>query len=483
MPDQPRALRLDAPREEVLQQATEIILAAWQSFDRARPGQPGLDDVVRRLLDLPLPEAPTTAAEALRDTARVLDESIAPARPRYFAFVGSSGLEIGVIADALAACFDVNLAAYGGAATAIEREVLRWVGEFVGFPGRAGAVTSGGTVSNMTALAAAREHAVPGARRRGLRDVEPRIYTSIDAHDSVERAIEVLGIGSDGMVALPVDAQRRLDVGALARALAEDRAAGATPIAVVANGGSTLAGAVDDLDRIADVCAEHGVWLHVDGAYGLPAASTDAARHLFHGLARADSITVDAHKWMYLPKACGVVLVRDEQALAAAFAHDADYMLRTGEEWNPVDLTLEYSRPFRPLKLWLAFRVHGAPAYRAALERNLAQARLLADEVRRHDDLELLLEPQLTVVPFRHVPPGVDDLDEHNRRLADAIQADADIYLAAATYDGTVGLRPCIVNYRTTDDDVRAIVDITRAVGARVAAAGTARPPAPSQTA
>ena len=212
----------------------------------------------------------------------------------------------------------------------------------------------------MTALAAAREHAVPGARRRGLRDVEPRIYTSIDAHDSVERAIEVLGIGSDGMVALPVDAQRRLDVGALARALAEDRAAGATPIAVVANGGSTLAGAVDDLDRIADVCAEHGVWLHVDGAYGLPAASTDAARHLFHGLERADSITVDAHKWMYLPKACGVVLVRDEQALAAAFAHDAEYMLRTGEEWNPVDLTLEYSRPFRPLKLWLAFRVHGA---------------------------------------------------------------------------------------------------------------------------
>ena len=262
----------------MLQQATEIIGAAWQSFDRARPGQPGLDDVVRRLLDLPLPEAPTTAAEALRDTARVLDESIAPARPRYFAFVGSSGLEIGVIADALAACFDVNLAAYGGAATAIEREVLRWVGEFVGFPGRAGAVTSGGTVSNMTALAAARERAVPGARRRGLRDVR-----AADLH--LHRRARLRGARDRGarhrLRRHGRAAGRRASGGSTS---APSRApstptgpAGATPIAVVANGGSTLAGAVDDLDGIADVCAEHGVWLHVDGAYGLPAASTPSA--------------------------------------------------------------------------------------------------------------------------------------------------------------------------------------------------------------
>jgi aromatic-L-amino-acid decarboxylase len=478
MNDQPPALRLDAPRDEVLDQATEIIRAAWRSFDQARPGQPSLDDRVRALLDAPLPEQPTAAAEALRDTAQVLDESLAPNRPRYFAFVGSSGLEIGVVADALAACFDVNLASYGGAATPIEREVLRWVAEFVGFPGHAGAVTSGGTVSNITALAAARERAVPGSRQRGLRDVLPKVYASIDAHDSVERAVEVLGIGSDGLVALPVDAERRLDVAALERAIAADIADGATPIAVVANAGSTLAGAVDPLDAIADVCARHGVWLHVDGAYGLPAAATASAAPLFRGLDRADSVSVDAHKWMYLPKACGVVLIHDERALAAAFAHDADYMLRTGEQWNPVDLTLEYSRPFRPLKLWLAFRVHGAAAFREALERNLAQARLLADEIRRHDDLELLVEPQLTVVPFRHVPPGVEDLDTHNRLVADAIQAEANIYLAAATYDGVVGLRPCIVNYRTTDDDVRAIVEHARAVGARVAAGTTSPAPA-----
>ena len=181
-------------------------------------------------------------------------------------------------------------------------------------------------------------------------------------------------------------------------------------------------------------------------------------------------MTIDAHKWLYLPKACGVVLVRDGLALRRAFAHEEDYMPHEEGQFHAVDTTLEYSRPFRALKLWLAFRVHGAAAFRAAIGRNLAQAQLLAAEVKRYDDLELLMEPELSVVLFRHVPPGLTNVDDHNLRLAEALQADGRVYVGSAVARGRAWLRPCFVNYRTTDEDVLALVEIVREVGNRLAA-------------
>ena len=211
------------------------------------------------------------------------------------------------------------------------------------------------------------------------------------------------------------------------------------------------------------------MWLHVDGAYGVTAASTPSAGHLFAGLDRADSVTLDAHKWLFLPKACGVVLVRRHEDLHGALAHEEDYIPHERPDHHMVDITLEYSRPFRALKLWLAFRAHGAEAIRAAIERNLGQARLLYAEVSRHAELEHLCgEPPLSIVPFRHVPAGVPagDLDEHNAQLVEALQRQGDVWVAPARVDGKVCLRPCVVNYRTTDDDVRAFVEATLEVGA-----------------
>jgi aromatic-L-amino-acid decarboxylase len=283
------------------------------------------------------------------------------------------------------------------------------------------------------------------------------------------RAAELLGIGSDGVHALEIDGSRRLRASAVAEAIDADRAAGVTPVAVVATAGTTLTGAVDPIDALADVCAARDVWLHVDGAYGVAAASTPSAGHLFAGLERADSVTLDAHKWLYLPKACGVVLVRRHEDLHGALAHEEDYIPHERPEHHMVDITLEYSRPFRALKLWLAFRAHGAEAIRAAIERNLGQARLLYDEVARRDELEHLCGvPQLSIVPFRHVPAGMParELDEHNALLVEALQRQGDVWVAPARVDGAVCLRPCVVNYRTTDDDVRAFVDLTLEVGA-----------------
>jgi aromatic-L-amino-acid/L-tryptophan decarboxylase len=461
-------LALDAPRGDVLAHAGRLIAEAWTSFDHARDGQPPIDDATRALLGASLPEGATPAARVLEDAARVLDESLAQPRPRWFGFVGSSGLEIGVIGDLLAACYDINLAIGTEAASHVERQALRWVGELVGFPGTGGACTSGGMLSNLTALAAARERALPGSRRRGIVGTACALYCSDEAHYSVVRAAELLGLGSDAVRLLAIDENRRVRPRDVAAAIDADRAAGVTPIACVASAGTTLTGAVDPIGGLADVCAARGVWLHVDGAYGLPAAAAPSARYLFAGLERADSVSVDAHKWLYLPKACGVVLVRDESALVDAFAHDESYMLHDENERHAVDTTLEYSRPFRALKLWLAFRTHGAEAFREAIEQNLAQARLLRSLVDAADDLELVGTPGLSIVPFRHLPDDGRDADEHNLELARVMQQDGRIFVAPALVDGVAVLRPCIVNFRTTDDDVRALVDVARELGTRL---------------
>jgi aromatic-L-amino-acid/L-tryptophan decarboxylase len=278
------------------------------------------------------------------------------------------------------------------------------------------------------------------------------------------RAAEVLGLGRRAVRAIPVGPARGMDAEACAAAIEADRAAGVTPMAVVATAGTTLTGSVDPLAALADVCAAHDVWLHVDGAYGLPAASTASAGPLFAALDRADSATVDAHKWLFVPKACSVLLVRDPSRLRAAFAHEEDYIPHLEEEEpHAVDQTLEYSRPLRALKLWLAFTVHGADAVREAIEGNLGQARLLARLVEEDGELELVSAPVLSAVCFRH--RGVD-----NRALVTALQADARIYLAGASVGGVDCLRACFVNFRTRPEDVDFLLETLRELGARLAA-------------
>jgi aromatic-L-amino-acid decarboxylase len=252
---------------------------------------------------------------------------------------------------------------------------------------------------------------------------------------------------------------------AVAEAIGADRAAGRVPVAVIATAGTTLTGAVDPIGPLADVCEAEGVWLHVDGAYGVPAATAPSAAHLFVGLDRADSVTLDAHKWLFLPKACGVLLVRRREDLFDAFSHNESYIPHERSTGHMVDITLEYSRPFRALKLWLAFRAHGAEAFREAVENNLRQARLLYELVRENDALEPLCgPPPLSIVPFRHVGSS-GDLNEHNALLVRRLQDDGRVWVAPATVDGKLGLRPCFVNFRTTDDDVRVLVDIAVELG------------------
>lgn len=461
---------LVADRRVVLDALTELIAEAWESFEHPRPEEPGLDEALVERLHEPLPEGSADPADVLADAGRVLDESVSPARPLYLAYIGSTGLQIGVVGEALAATYDVNLAVTARAADLVERQALEWVGDFVGFPAAEGAFTSGGMISNLSALLVARERALPGCRVRGFDGRRGAVYCSEEGHHSVVRAVEASGMGSDSLRRVPIDSRRRLRVDELERAISADAAAGIVSVAVIANGGTTLSGAVDPIAAIASVCERLGVWLHVDGAYGLPAAATPTAGALFEGLERADSATLDAHKWLGLQKSCSVVMVREAGGLEAAFGHEETY-IRREQVRNAVERTLEYSRPFRSLKLWLAFRVHGAAAFRTAIERTLALARTLVEAIAAEPELELLAEPMLSTVCFRHVPDGMGDgpdLDDHNTRLAAAIQADGRVYLASAVVDDRACLRVCFVNFRTREDDVAMLVATVRVLGERL---------------
>ncbi|MBI1350246.1 MAG: aminotransferase class V-fold PLP-dependent enzyme [Actinomycetales bacterium] len=462
-------MRLGADRAPTLEYAAFLVQAAWASFDSARMREPDGNPDVLRLLSAGLPLHGTPPIDALDEARSVLDHSLAQARPRFLAYVGSSGLEIGAIGDLLAHSYDVNLALDARAATLLEEQTVRWLADFVGYPATAGWFTSGGTVSNLSALAAARERSLPGARTAGVTPGSAAIYCSAEAHYSITRTAEVLGLGSAAVRSIPVALPNRgLDAAELESTIVADLSQGIVPVAVVGTAGTTLTGAVDPLDSIADICSRHGIWFHIDGAYGLPAASTSRAS-VFSGVDRADSVSIDAHKWMFVPKSCSALLTRHPAALAAAFAHDEAYVPHEGEVPNAVDMTLEYSRPLRALKLWLALRVHGSTQMREAIEGTLDVAGYCYDQARQFDDVQVLpARPTLSTVPLRHIPQNCPDLDGHNRALAAAIQVDGSSYVSPAVIDGEAWLRPCIMNFRTTTRDVDVFLGDVRRLGRRL---------------
>ncbi len=459
-------LSLAGSRDDALRHVTGRVLSAWNEFDHAREHETEISPDLRLLLESPLPENGTSVTRVLDQAAEILDASLAQSRPRYFAFIGSSGLAVGAMADLLAATYDTNLAVDARAATDLEWQAVTWLADFLGFPARTGTFTSGGTLSNITALASARERALPGSRSRGLGGARPTLYCSREAHYSITRAAEILGIGADSVRGIDIDSERRIRPDVARMAIAQDRADGFTPVAIVATAGTTLTGAVDPLDALADVARESGLWLHVDGAYGLPAAAVSERRHLFRGLEDADSVTVDCHKWMFVPKACSAVLVKDVGDLARTFSHDEAYMPHEGEHYNAVDITLEYSRPLRALKMWMAFAVHGAATLRDAINTNCALAEMLYDEARSRPDVRVLASrPQLSIVPFRLALPECRDVDEHTSTLCREIQKDGRVYVSPATIDGQVWLRPCFTNFRTSREDVLALLDVSEELG------------------
>jgi glutamate/tyrosine decarboxylase-like PLP-dependent enzyme len=431
-----------------------------------------------RLFDEPLPEQGSRFEDVLAFLSEnVLAHPFGNSHPRFFAFINASADPLGALADYLASTMNPNCWGGDHAAVHVEDRVVKWLAEIVGLPAQAeGILSSGGSMANFTCLAAARAAMTPGdVRHAGMGAAgQPRIvvYASDQVHNCVDKAVDLLGIGWRQLRKVPSDERFRMRIDALCEAVAADRGAGLLPAIVVGTAGTVNTGAIDPLDAIADLCEREGLWFHADGAYGGMATISAKLKPLFAGLERARSIATDPHKWLYVPYEAGAALVREPGRLGAAFRRPAEYLAQDSESpiLGPVqfnDRGPELSRSFKALKVWMGLKVHGRRAYAASVERDVALARVLADAVEARAGFELLAEPALSIVNFRYRPAGLDDaaLDALNRRIVNRLVGDGGFFLAPTVLKGRVSMRACIINFRTTRDDLVALLDAAEQAG------------------
>jgi glutamate/tyrosine decarboxylase-like PLP-dependent enzyme len=427
----------------------------------------------------PMPEEGVGALTALTELAdRARQAATRSSGPRFFHFVMGGGTPAALGADWLTSAYDQAAYAWASSplAARLEQVAVDWLRQLFELPDEFGGVlTTGATMANFVALAAARNWL---GELQGV-DVEvegvakllpPSIFSSGYLHPSVVQAVAMLGLDGGSVRRLERDAVGRLDVVALEREL--DHAEG--PVIVVANAGEVNAGDFDPIAEIADLCHRRAAWLHVDGAFGLFARVVPSTRPLTDGVERADSVISDGHKWLNVPYDCGFAFVREMERLPRALNVGAPYLPST-EDPNPNFgfLSPENSRRARALAVWATLRAYGRAGYRGMVERHLALAKHLAERVDRAPELERLADVPLNIVCFRAHPPGLgeDELDDFNVRLGSSVRADGRVFVGNTTFGGKVALRPAIVNWRTDTEDVDLLVDVTRAlVRARLAA-------------
>jgi aromatic-L-amino-acid decarboxylase len=447
-------------------------LEEGQNFLQASPGLPHAGEPVETLLS---------------DCRTIFGASRHNGHPRFFGYVASPATPPGAFADLLASTLNPNVTSWRSApaATEVEKTVIRWLGSMIGYSDHAqGVLTSGGSMANMIALLVAhRAKSDADVGRNGLwkTKVPMTIYASDQIHLSILKAADVLGIGSEQVRLVDCDDRFRLDVSALRARLERDRQNDIKPFCVVASAGTVNTGAIDPLNEIAVIAKEFNLWFHVDGAYGAPGALDARKRSLFAGLERADSISLDPHKWLYVPLDAGCLLFHDADMVRSAFnATGADYIQihedRAAEAFAFWDYSVELSRRFRALKIWLTLRYYGLERIAAAISEDISLAEYLAQRVREAQDFELLAPVELSICCFRYVPHGFPSpspsdkegerasttLDRLNEQIMHAVQRGGKAYLSNATIRGQFALRACITNFRTTRSDIDQTLEIIR---------------------
>ncbi|HEY1679075.1 MAG TPA: pyridoxal-dependent decarboxylase [Candidatus Sulfotelmatobacter sp.] len=451
----PEQFRLLA--ERVTRLATEYLESL--DFRPIAPPTTGAETV--RLFETDMPEK--GIGEAAFD---LLPEVIRCSRAqngRFFAYVLGSGEPVGATADLLASVLNQNATAWrsGPAAMVVERTVVSWLAEAIGCKGFGGHLAGGGSSANLMGLAMAREAKAPanesGVVGKGV------VYASEEVHMSIPKSVALLGIGRENLRLIPTDQSFRMKTEELEGRIAGDKAAGKIPIAIVASAGTVNTGAIDPLREIAEIAHRNNAWFHIDGAYGALAAIAEPGK--FDGIELADSISLDPHKWLYQPLDCGCLLYRSAEAAQRAFSHSGDYarVLNADpvEGFAFFEESIELSRRFRALKLWLSLRYHGIDAFRGSIRSNLAHAQRLAQAVRNHSHLELLAPVELSAVCFRHRALGgvsEERLNEFNAAVLQRVVQRGRVYLSNATLRGKFCLRACIVNHRTKDADMESIL-------------------------
>lgn len=421
-----------------------------------------------------LPAGPTDLAEVYREFQTLIQPyGSGNAHPRFMGWVQGGGNPVGMLAELLAAATNPNLGGRDHAPIEVERKVIRWAAQMLGFPGDAsGVLVTGTSMANLIAVLVARTRALgTTVRQDGLQGKPLVAYTSVEAHNCVARAMDMAGLGSQALRLIALDAQHRMDMGALQTAIAHDRAAGLQPFLLVGSAGTVDTGAVDDLPALAALARAEGLWFHADAAYGALAMLSPAQRPLVQGLSEADSVAFDFHKWAQVPYDAGCIVVRDAALHAATFASQPAYLQRSARglagnlPW-PTDFGPDLSRGFRALKVWMTLKTYGADKLGEVVARNCALARQLAAHVDAHTALERLAPVTLNVVCFRVRGEG-GDLDALNADIAADVQESGVAVLSTTRIHGVLALRAALVNHRTREEDVQILLNAVLAAAAR----------------
>jgi aromatic-L-amino-acid decarboxylase len=450
---------------------------------RERPAWQRVPDEVREHLSVPVPREPQGAESAYRD----FKEDVLPyplgVHPRFWAWVHGTCSPGGMLAEMLCGAMNSSLHAGEHSAMYVEQQVLSWLKEALGYPAEAGGLlVGGGSMANFIGLAVAR-NAQPGwdVKKEGLGGAHGPlvVYCSTETHSSVQKSVEALGLGSQGLRYIEIDHNFRIRMDALRDAVAADRQAGKVPICIVGNAGTVNSGAIDDLSALAEFCRAEDLWFHVDGAFGAIAAITPALRPLLRGMEQADSLAFDLHKWMYMPYDVGCAFVRWPEKHRSTFGYQAAYLnsqdrgLTAGPIWFS-HYGLDLSRGFRALKVWFCLKEHGLKNYQALVEQNVAQARYLGELIDADSRLELLAPVSLNVVCFRF-KSGIKDearLSAINNELLLRLQESGIAVLSSTLIGGRFALRAANVNHRSRREDFEILVREVIRIGEEIVREG-----------
>ncbi len=457
--------------KKLLDQSTEMVLNQFKNLEKKKAYHAFPQKEIEKWFDEELPQEGIALDSLLQEVqTKILDTATNNLGPHMYAYVMAGGTQISIIAEKLAATLNQNVGKWhlAPAINEIERRVIQWGGQITAYDEHAaGILLSGGSAANLAGLAVARnvffeKHEV---RKKGLFGFKPfTIYASTEVHGCVDKSIEELGIGSDHLRKISVNSDFTIDLSKLNKAIESDIERGFTPFCIIGNAGTVNTGAIDDLEGLAEISKKHGMWFHIDGAYGGLLGSLPSLKEKYKGIAKADSLAIDFHKWLYQPFEAGCLLVKEWDKLKRTYFKVASYLDAQLEEAGRVNFNEHYfqlSRNAKALKIWMSLKAYGIKPIQKMIQKDIDLARYLSDKMDASESFELVARSTLAISCFRYVKGlhSEEEIDSFNKGLIPALEKDGRVFITGTTLQNKFVIRACLINHRMHEDTVDYLVD------------------------